>query len=239
VPSDESCRPPSKPAGSSCFQLAHYGPDVDSLPASLHGRYSASSLLPGSPPLSIASVLSPSWFKPLVASPLASMPRFSCSIPPPLLGSGHLYAGCRSVRKQVAPELIPESSDYPGFDIVLIFSTRQWFAFVPLPKSHLTRMLPGLFLLCSLPHPLERSSGRWFESSSMQAGSRGPPSSVVQLRRLGSQLGCPSFAHDAIRTRLSEQIASGVKTWTLLSVGPPSALRLRWRRRSARLRDRA
>jgi hypothetical protein len=44
VPSDEGCRPPSKPAGSSCCQLAHYGSDVDGLPASLHGHYSASSL---------------------------------------------------------------------------------------------------------------------------------------------------------------------------------------------------
>jgi len=26
---------------------------------------------------------------------------------PPPLGSGHLYAGCRSVRKQVPPELSP------------------------------------------------------------------------------------------------------------------------------------
>jgi hypothetical protein len=26
---------------------------------------------------------------------------------PHLLGSGHLYAGCRSVRKQVTPELCP------------------------------------------------------------------------------------------------------------------------------------
>src|SRR6516162_709580 len=89
------------------------------LTQSLHGHYSASSLLPGSLPLDNASVLSSSWFIPLVTSPFASLPRFSCSIRPPLLGSGHLYAGCRSVRKQVPPELIPRSSDYHGFDIVL------------------------------------------------------------------------------------------------------------------------
>jgi hypothetical protein len=83
------------------------GFNVDGLPASLRGHYSTSSLLPGSPPLSIASVLLPSWVNPLVASPLTSTPRFSCSIRPPPLGSGHLYAGCRSVRKQVSPELCP------------------------------------------------------------------------------------------------------------------------------------
>ncbi len=66
----------------------------------------------------------PRGSNPLVASPFASMPRFSCSIRPPLLGSGHLYAGCRSVRKQVPPELVPQSSNYRGFDIVLaIFDT--------------------------------------------------------------------------------------------------------------------
>src|SRR5579872_866584 len=43
----------------------------------------------------------------LVASPLTSTPGFSCSLRPPPLGSGHLYAGCRSVRKQVPPELSP------------------------------------------------------------------------------------------------------------------------------------
>jgi hypothetical protein len=31
----------------------------------------------------------------------------------------------RSVGKQVPPELTPGSSDYPGFDIVSLFSTRQ------------------------------------------------------------------------------------------------------------------
>jgi hypothetical protein len=40
---------------------------------------------------------------------------------PPLPGSAHLYAGCRPVRKQVAPELIPRSSNYRGFDIVRYF----------------------------------------------------------------------------------------------------------------------
>ena len=54
--------------------------------------------------------------------------------------AAHLYAGCRSVRKQVSPELIPRSSDYRGFDIVLYFSTRKrWFPCGPLPGSHLTQ----------------------------------------------------------------------------------------------------
>jgi hypothetical protein len=36
----------------------------------------------------------------------------------PLPGSAHPYAGCRSVRKQVPPELIPRSSDDRRFDLV-------------------------------------------------------------------------------------------------------------------------
>src|SRR6266567_3121920 len=51
--------------------------------------------------------------------------RFPRSVPPPLPGSAHLYAGCHSVRKQVAPEFVPRSSNYRGFDSVLtIFDTR-------------------------------------------------------------------------------------------------------------------
>src|ERR1700682_1574162 len=122
----ESCRPPPKPAGSSCRQLAHYGFGVDDLPPSLHGHYPTSSLLRSSPPRGVAFVLSLSWFLPLVASPLASTPRFPRSVRRPLLGSAHLYAGCRSARKQVPSELIPRSSNYCGFDIVLaVFDTRN------------------------------------------------------------------------------------------------------------------
>ncbi len=104
-------------ASSSRFRLAH-GRGRDGLPPSLNRHYSASSLLRGSPPLDVASVLSPSWFRPLVTFPLAATPRFPRSAQLPLPGSAHLYAGCRSVRKQVSPELIPRFSDDRGLDIV-------------------------------------------------------------------------------------------------------------------------
>src|SRR5215813_3001224 len=62
---------------------------------------------------------------------------------------------------------VPRSSNYRGFDIVLLFSTRQWFTFVPLPRSHLTPVsLLGLFLHRLPLLPLGSSSGRWFESCS-------------------------------------------------------------------------
>jgi len=90
----------------------------DDLPPSLHAHYSASSLLPGRPSLGVVSVHPSSWFLPFVTSRLASTPRFPRSIQLPLPGSAHLYAGCRSVRKQVTPELIPRLLNYREVDIV-------------------------------------------------------------------------------------------------------------------------
>jgi len=122
----ESCRPLPKPAGSSCFQLAHYGSSADDPPPSLHGHYSASSLLRGDPPLDAASVLSLSWFNPLAAFPLATTPSFPRSLQSPLPGSAHLYAGCRSARKQAPSELVPRSSNYRGLDIAsALFDTKN------------------------------------------------------------------------------------------------------------------
>jgi hypothetical protein len=40
------------------------------------------------------------------------------SMQPPLPGSARLYAGGRSVRRQVSPELVSESSNYSGYDII-------------------------------------------------------------------------------------------------------------------------
>jgi len=158
----ESCRPPPKPAGSSCCQLAHYGSSADGPPPSLHGYYSASSLLRGDPPLDTASVLSPSWFSPVVAFPLATTPSFPRSLQSPLPGSAHLYAGCRSAGKQAPSELIPRSSNYRGLDMVLaIFDTITVVPFRSSSwKSSDPNFLPGLFLHRSPPRPLERSSGR-------------------------------------------------------------------------------
>ena len=67
-----------------------------------------SSLLRVVPPLGSASVLSPSWFFHLRLLRWHRSPRFPRSARPPLTSSGHLNAGCRSVRKQVSPELIPQ-----------------------------------------------------------------------------------------------------------------------------------
>ena len=153
----ESCRPPPKPAGSSCFQLALYGSSADDPPPSLHGHYSASSLLRGDPPLDAASVLSLSWFNPLAAFPLATTPSFPRSLRSPLPGSAHLYAGCRPARKQAPSELVPRSSNYRGFDIVLtLFDT---ITVVPFRSSSWKSSDPN-FASGPFPSPLTTTSVR-------------------------------------------------------------------------------
>ena len=203
---EESCRPPPPPASSSRFQLALWS-RRDSLPPSLNGHYSASALLRGSPPLGVASVLSSSRFTPLVTFPLASTPRFPRSIPLPLPGSAHLYAGCRSGRKQVSPELIPRSSDYRGFDIVwIVFDTSTM---VPLRSSSWKSpdlIELGLFLLRSPPHSLEHSSGRWFESYSCKSVRGALPHQLYSYAKQ-SALRAACFARGTIKRHTSRQTA--------------------------------
>jgi|SRR6516225_2370944 len=67
-----------------------------------------SSLLRVIPPLCSASELSASWVRHLdfsvrIAAPRSYVPHICL-----LTDSGHLNAGCCSVRKQVSPELIPQ-----------------------------------------------------------------------------------------------------------------------------------
>src|ERR1051326_8984050 len=100
---------------------------------------------------------------------------------------------------------IPPSSDYRGFDIVLLFSTRQWFTFVPLPRGHLTQVSHlGLFLRRSLPLPLGSSSGRWFESYSCKPVRGAFPHQPYSYAKPNNQTAMLRFTHDAIRTRAAK-----------------------------------
>jgi hypothetical protein len=204
---EESCRPPPRPVSSSGFPLAQWS-RRDGLPPSLYGHYSASTLLRGSPSLSVASVLSPLWFKPLLAFPLTATARFPRSIQPPRPGSAHLYAGCRSVRKQVSPELIPRSSNHRGFDIVFIFSTRTM---VPLRSSSWKSPDPiklRLFLHRSPPHPLEHSSGRRFESNSCKSVRGALPHQLYSYTKQ-SALRAACFARGTVRKSTSTRVEAG------------------------------
>ena len=87
------------------------------------------------------------------------------------------------------------------------FSTRQWFTFVPLPRSHLTPVfLLGLFLRRSPPLPLGSSSGRWFESCSCKPVRGAPPHQPYSYAKPINQTAMLRFAHDAIRIEASRLI---------------------------------
>src|SRR5262250_1338549 len=115
--------------------------DANDLPPSLHGHYSASSLLQGSPPLNSASVLSPSWFFHLWLFRLHRSLRFPRSVQLP---HGKL-------RPPLVPDAAPSVSRYRRslshssyktavLDIFYNVSTLHWwFPCGPLLACHLTR----------------------------------------------------------------------------------------------------
>src|ERR1700676_5172006 len=87
------------------------------------------------------------------------------------------------------------------------FSTRQWFAFVPLPRSHLTRIsLPGLFLLRSPPRSLEHSSGRWFESCSCQPVRGTFPHQPYSYAKPSNQLRCSVLLMTQLERKLQGKL---------------------------------
>src|SRR6516164_2155996 len=82
---------------------------ANDLPPSLHGHYSASSLIQGSPPLNSASVLSPSWGLPTCGFSVSievQVPTFHLTASWQAQATSH--AGYRSDRKQVSSELVPQ-----------------------------------------------------------------------------------------------------------------------------------
>src|SRR5262245_65606859 len=115
--------------------------DANDLPSSLHGHYSASSLLQGSPPLNSSSVLSPSWFFHLWLFRLHRSLRFPRSVQLP---HGKL-------RPPLMPDAAPPVSRYRRslshssykaavLDIFYNVSTlQQWFPCGPLLACHLTQ----------------------------------------------------------------------------------------------------
>src|ERR1019366_5217866 len=68
----------------------------------------ASTLLQDDPPSSSASIFPLSWVA-LIGFLLASLEDFPCSAhPPPWQAQATSHAGCRSARKQVPSELLPQ-----------------------------------------------------------------------------------------------------------------------------------
>src|SRR5262245_32155130 len=137
----KNCRPSPRSVGSSCCQLTNVIGTRMTCPLRLHGHYSASSLLQGSPPLNSSSVLSPSWFCHLWLFRLHRSLRFPRSIQLP---HGKL-------RPPLMPDAAPPVSRYRRslshssykaavLDIVYNVSTlQQWFPCGPLLACHLTQ----------------------------------------------------------------------------------------------------
>src|SRR5207244_4054052 len=102
-------------------------------------------------------------------------PRFA---PEPEPGSRHLHAGHHLGSKQVSPRLLPKVTTLLGFDAIYIVSTRhQWFTYVRLPGSHLTRY-PRAFSATRTTPARDRRSVRLFEASSCTVAPEGQPPSL-------------------------------------------------------------
>jgi hypothetical protein len=87
--------------------------------------------------------------------------------------SRRLHAGHHLGSKQVSPRLIPGPHLRPGFDAVLILSTRhQRFAFARLRDPHLTRSRRAFSATLSTP-ALDRRTWRWFAASPCRTAAEG------------------------------------------------------------------
>src|SRR3954452_12455492 len=81
----------------------------------------------------------------LVGLPLGRLPwhrgdRFPGSMSEPGSDSRHLCAGRHAGSKRISPALIPGQRLNPGFDVVLMLSTRhRWFPYGRLSDPHLTQ----------------------------------------------------------------------------------------------------
>ena len=140
-------------------------------------RYQASSLLRVAPPLCTVSVLSPSWFGPLVTFPVVASAtpqydRFPCSTPVPAWRSCHLDAGHRLVGNRRPPDSSQDGSATLVSMSSCTISTRpQWFTCVHLRNAHQTQYR------CAFPY----RSRPWLLTTAAYGGLKPPP--VWRLRR--------------------------------------------------------
>src|SRR5512135_1368469 len=103
----------------------------------------------------------------LVGLPLGLLPwhrgdRFPGSMFEPGSDSRHLHAGRHAGSQRISPALIPGQRLDPGFDVVLMLSTRhRWFPCGRLSDPHLTRSRRA-FSLTLTTGALDPSRSRWF-----------------------------------------------------------------------------
>jgi hypothetical protein len=145
---------------------------IDATPL-LGPHYQASSLLRVAPPLCTVSVLSPSWYGPLVTFPVVAYDqappqydRFPCSTHAPALRSCHLYAGHRLVGNRHPPDCSQDGSATLVSMSSCTISTRpQWFTCVHLRNAHPTQYR------CAFPS----RSRPWLLTTAAYGGLKPPP----------------------------------------------------------------
>jgi hypothetical protein len=123
-----------------------------------------SSLLRVAPPLPWPSVLA-LMVVTTCGVPLACHGRFSCSASGPAMSSCRLYAGCRVVRKQVAPTLIREEWAASRFGSVCNPFRRVSNGSLALTFSSLTSRIESAVSPSLTTTSFECSSMGWFEIS--------------------------------------------------------------------------
>src|SRR4051794_13973278 len=122
----------------------------------------------------------------LVGLPLGLLPwhrgdRFPGSMFEPGSDSRHLCAGRHAGSKRISPALIPGQRLNPGFDVVLMLSTRhRWFPCGRLSDPHLTRSRRA-FSLTLTTGALDPSRSRWFGACLRRPAPRGLPSSRTDI----------------------------------------------------------
>src|SRR4051794_19457943 len=122
----------------------------------------------------------------LVGLPLGLLPwhrgdRFPGSMFEPGSDSRHLCAGRHAGSKRISPALIPGQRLNPGFDVVLMLSTRhRWFPCGRLSDPHLTRSRRA-FSLTLTTGALDPSRSRWFGACLRRPAPRGLPSSRTHI----------------------------------------------------------
>src|SRR6516162_5001622 len=122
----------------------------------------------------------------LVGRPLGLLPwhrgdRFPGSPFEPGSDWRHLHAGRHAGGKRMAPALIPGQRLDPGFDVVLMLSTRhQWFPCGRLSDPYLTRSRRA-FSETLTTGALDPSRSRWFGACLRRPAPRGLPSSRTHI----------------------------------------------------------
>ena len=122
----------------------------------------------------------------LVGLPLGLLPwhrgdRFPGSMFEPGSDSRHLHAGRHAGGQRISPALIPGQRLDPGFDVVLMLSTRhRWFPCGRLSDPHLTRSRRA-FSLTLTTGALDPSRSRWFGACLRRPAPRGRPSSRTHI----------------------------------------------------------